>query len=292
MNKQYELVRFEQDDLILDVNVAPDEDTVWLSKEDISILFGRDRSVITKHINNIYKEGELDRESTCAKNAHVRLEGARTITRTMEFYNLDVIISVGYRVKSQNGIIFRRWANSVLKEYLLKGYVLNRDRALITDDNYIELVHRVNNIDGRLIKLESDNRIDNEKIFFNGQWFDARSFIKDIFMTAKEEIILIDSYADIKALDYLKVKADGVKARLFVSSKAKLTQDDIAAFNEQYGNLIIEIDDSFHDRFILLDGAIIYHLGASLNCIGKKVFAITKLEDGTILDTMKNKLGF
>ena len=278
--------------MILDVNVSPSEDTVWLSKEDISILFGRDRSVITKHINNIYKEGELDRESTCAKNAHVRLEGARTITRTMEFYNLDVIISVGYRVKSQNGIIFRRWANSVLKEYLLKGYVLNRDRALITDDNYIELVHRVNNIDGRLIKLESDNRIDNEKIFFNGQWFDARSFIKDIFMTAKEEIILIDSYADIKALDYLKVKADGVKARLFVSSKAKLTQDDIAAFNEQYGNLIIEIDDSFHDRFILLDGAIIYHLGASLNCIGKKVFAITKLEDGTILDTMKNKLGF
>ena len=292
MNKQFELVKFEQDDLILDVNVSPSEDTVWLSKEDISILFGRDRSVITKHINKIYKEGELDRESTCAKNAHVRLEGARTITRTMEFYNLDVIISVGYRVKSQNGIIFRRWANSVLKEYLLKGYVLNQDRALITNDNYIELVHRVNCIDNRLSKLESDDPIDNENIFFNGQWFDARSFIKELFMTAKEEIILIDSYADIKALDYLKVKADGVKARLFVSSKAKLTQDDIAAFNEQYGNLIIEIDDSFHDRFILLDKAIIYHLGASLNCIGKKVFAITKLEDAAILDTMKNKLGF
>ena len=175
MNEKYEVVKFEQDNLILDVNVSPNEDTVWLSKEDMSTLFDRDRSVITKHINNIYKEGELDRESTCAKNAHVHLEGSRTITRIIEFYNLDVIISVGYRVRSRNGVIFRRWANSVLKEYLLKGYALNKDRTLITDDNYIELVHRVNSIDNRVSKLETDNHIDNEKIFFDGEWFDARS---------------------------------------------------------------------------------------------------------------------
>lgn len=291
MNKKYEVVKFEQDNLILDVNVSPNEDTVWLSKEDMSTLFDRDRSVITKHINNIYKEGELDRESTCAKNAHVHLEGSRTITRIIEFYNLDVIISVGYRVRSRNGVIFRRWANSVLKEYLLKGYALNKDRTLITDDNYIELVHRVNSIDNRVSKLETDNHIDNEKIFFDGEWFDARSFIKDIFTRAKEEIILIDPYADIKALDYLKVKTEGVIVQLFISSKAKLTQGDIDAFNEQYGNLEIILDDNFHDRFVIVDRKILYHLGASLNYIGKKVFAITKIEDENLLVSIKERLG-
>ena len=291
MNEKYEVVKFVQDNLILDVNVSPNEDTVWLSKEDMSTLFGRDRSVITKHINNIYKEGELDRESTCAKNAHVHLEGSRTITRIIEFYNLDVIISVGYRVRSRNGVIFRRWANSVLKEYLLKGYALNKDRTLITDDNYIELVHRVNSIDNRVSKLETDNHIDNEKIFFDGEWFDARSFIKDIFTRAKEEIILIDPYADIKALDYLKVKTEGVIVQLFISSKAKLTQGDIDAFNEQYGNLEIILDDNFHDRFVIVDRKILYHLGASLNYVGKKVFAITKIEDENLLVSIKERLG-
>ena len=126
--------------------------------------------------------------------------------KPVPFYSLDVVISVGYRVKSRNSVIFRRWANSVLKEYLLKGYVLNQDRTLITNDNYIELVHRVNNINNRLSKLESDNHTDNEKIFFDGKWFDARSFIKDILAAATEEIILIDPYADIKTLDYLKAK--------------------------------------------------------------------------------------
>lgn len=285
MNEKYEVVKFEQDNLILDVNVSPNEDTVWLSKEDMSILFDRDRSVISRHIKKIFEEKELIEKS----NVHF-LHIAHS-DKPVPFYSLDVVISVGYRVKSRNGVIFRRWANSVLKEYLLKGYVLNQNRALITDDNYIELVHRVNNINNRLSKLESDNHIDNEKIFFDGEWFDARSFIKDIFTRAKEEIILIDPYADIKALDYLKVKTEGVIVQLFISSKAKLTQGDIDAFNEQYGNLKIILDDNFHDRFLIVDRATLYHLGASLNYIGKKVFAITKIEDENLLVSMKERLG-
>lgn len=166
---------------------------------------------------------------------------------------------------------------------MLKGYALNKDRTLITDDNYIELVHRVNSIDNRVSKLETDNHIDNEKIFFDGEWFGERSFIKDIFTRAKEEIILIDPYADIKALDYLKVKTEGVIVQLFISSKAKLTQGDIDAFNEQYGNLEIILDDNFHDRFVIVDRKILYRFGASLNYIGKKVFAITKIEDENLL---------
>lgn len=285
MNEKYEVVKFEQDNLILDVNVSPNEDTVWLSKEDMSILFDRDRSVISRHIKKIFEEKELIEKS----NVHF-LHIAHS-DKPVPFYSLDVVISVGYRVRSRNGVIFRRWANSVLKEYLLKGYALNKERTLITDDNYIELVHRVNNIDNRVSKLESDNHMDNEKIFFDGEWFDARSFIKDIFTRAKEEIILIDPYADIKALDYLKVKTEGVIVQLFISSKAKLTQGDIDAFNEQYGNLEIILDDNFHDRFVIVDRAILYHLGASLNYIGKKVFAITKIEDENLFVSMKERLG-
>ena len=229
--------------------------------------------------------------NTSMQKMHESRNSSNPNYRPPVYYNLDVVISVGYRVKSRNGIIFRRWANSILKEYLLKGYVLNKDRTLITNDNYIELVHRVNNIDNRLSKLESDNHMDNEKIFFDGEWFDARSFIKDIFIRAKEEIILIDPYADIKALDYLKVKTEGVIVQLFISSKAKLTQGDIDAFNEQYGNLEIVLDDNYHDRFVIVDRAILYHLGASLNYIGKKVFAITKIEDENLLVSMKERLG-
>ncbi|MCR5078547.1 MAG: virulence RhuM family protein [Bacilli bacterium] len=289
MNEKYELVKFEQGDLTLDVNVSPNEDTVWLTKDDMALLYDRDRTVISKHIRNIYAEGELDEKSTRAKNAHI--VSKRNRLYESDYYNLDVVISVGYRVKSRNGIIFRRWANSVLKEYLLKGYALNNNRALVTDDNYVELVHRVNSIDNRLLKLESNGSINNERIFFDGQLFDARSFIKDIFAKAKEEIILIDPYADIKALDYLKAKIEGVIVRLFISSKAKLTQGDIDAFNEQYGNLEIILDDGFHDRFIIVDRAILYHLGASLNYIGKKVFAITKIEDENLLVSMKERVG-
>ncbi|MBO6280323.1 MAG: virulence RhuM family protein [Bacilli bacterium] len=290
MNEKYELVKFEQDGLTLDVNVSPSEDTVWLTQDAMALLFGRNQGVISRHINNIFKEGELDKNTSMQK-MHKSRNNNNPNYRPPVYYNLDVVISVGYRVKSRNGVIFRRWANSVLKEYLLKGYVLNQDRTLITNDNYIELVHRVNNIDKRLSKLESDNHIDNEKIFFDGEWFDGRSFIKDIFTRAKEEIILIDPYADIKALDYLKVKTEGVIVKLFISSKAKLTQGDIDAFNEQYGNLEVILDDNFHDRFVIVDRAILYHLGASLNYIGKKVFAITKIEDENLLVSMKERLG-
>lgn len=285
MNEKYEVVKFEQDNLVLDVNISPNEDTVWLSKEDMSILFDRDRSVISRHIKKIFEEKELVEKS----NVHF-LHIAHS-DKPVPFYSLDVVISVGYRVKSRNGVIFRRWANSVLKEYLLKGYALNQDRTLITNDNYIELVHRVNAIDSRLSKVESDNHLDNEKIFFDGEWFDSRSFIKDIFTRAKEEIILIDSYADIKALDYLKVKAKGVIVQLYISSKSKLTKGDIDAFNKQYGNLEIILDDNFHDRFVIVDRTTLYHLGTSLNYIGKKVFAITKIEDENLLVSMKERLG-
>ena len=276
MNK-YEIVKFEQGDLALDVNVSPAEETVWLSLNEICLLFGRDKSVISRHIKNIFKEGELTEKETVAKNATVQHEGGKLVTRNID-YNLDVIISVGYRVKSQNGIVFRRWANSVLKEYLLKGYVINEERTLVTNENYVNLIHKVEGVlekkvdelDNRVTKIEESHVAEREKIFFDGQFFDARVFLKELFIKAEKEIILIDPYADILALDYIKGKSNGVVINLFISSKAKLSKEDVNSFNNQYGGLSVKINDAFHDRFLIIDGHICYSLGASLNYAGKK----------------------
>lgn len=143
MKNKYELVRFEQDGLTLDVNVSPSEDTVWLSLHELCLLFGRDKSVISRHIRNIFKDGELYSNQTVAKNATVQIEGSKPVKRVIDFYNLDVIISVGYRVKSKNGVIFRKWASNVLKEYLLRGYAVDGNRTLVTNENYISLINKI-----------------------------------------------------------------------------------------------------------------------------------------------------
>ena len=218
----------------------------------------------------------------------------------MALYNLDVIISVGYRVKSQTGVLFRKWAISVLGEYLLRGYAVDGNRTLVTDENYISLINRVDSIDTRLSKIEGEHITDCEKVFFDGEYLDARTFIKQLIAEAKACVFIVDPYADAKALDYLSAKGDDVAVSLVASSQAKLTQDDVKAFNLQYGGLVIKIDDSFHDRFIAIDERGLYHLGASLNFAGRKTFAIAKLNDEllagsviarirTICETPKNK---
>ena len=150
-NKNYKTVKFKDDELELDVNVSTMDDTVWLTVEQIARLFERDRSVIIKHIKNILFDKELD-NSTCAFFAQVQIEGSREITRKVEYYNLDMIISVGYRVKSKRGIIFRKWATNVLKEFLLKGYAINENRVVVSNENYIELRNEVVSINDRLLK--------------------------------------------------------------------------------------------------------------------------------------------
>ena len=281
----YQIVKFKENNIEMDVNVSPNEDTVWLSKDDMSILFQRDRSVITRHIANIYKEGEIEKATSCAKNAH-EINGQIHYT---EYYNLDVIISVGYRVKSKNGILFRKWANRILKEYLLKGYVINEKRTLITNENYVNLINKVESIDKRLINLEKTN-IEKEKIFFDGEIFDAKSFISQLIAKANNSIVLIDAYADIKALEFFKCKNTGVSLTIYHSSKAKLSNQDIIDFNAQYGLCTNFVIDEFHDRFLVIDDKDLYHLGASLNYAGKRVFALTKMEDEEILELIKERL--
>lgn len=194
--QKYEIVKFEDDKVELDVNVSPKEDTVWLSLEQISRLYQRDKSVISRHIKKIYIDEELDYNSTVAKNATAQIEGGRKIIREIIFYNLDMIISIGYRVNSKRGILFRQWANKTLKKYLLRGYIINDNRVTVSNENYIELRNEVSNINNRLLKIE-DKVFDKEygfnKLFYNGEFYDAYTLIQSIFEEACNDIIIIDN---------------------------------------------------------------------------------------------------
>ena len=284
----YELIKFENDNVELEVSVSPEEDTVWLSKEQMSLLFDRNRSVISRHIKSIYEEGELNKESSCAKNAH-EVNGQIHYT---DFYNLDVVISVGYRVKSKNGVLFRKWATSVLKEYLLKGYALNEGRTLITKDNYLNLVNRVDSLNKRVDTIESaeKHRFVEDVLLLDNQMFDAIVLITKMIETAQTSIVLIDPYVDAVSLSFFKNKSKDLKLVVVTSSRANIGRREVASFNERYGSLEIKIDDKYHDRYLIIDNELFYHFGCSINYIGKRLSQITLIKDKDIVDTLKKRL--
>ena len=182
--RSYELVKFINNEFILDVKISPLENTIWMSLDDIAVLYLRDKSVISRHIRNIYSNNELEYNSTVSKNAIVQLEGKRKVSREIIYYNLNVIIGVSYRVNSKMGTVFRIWANEVLKEYLLKGYVINENRVVVSNENYIELKNQITNINNRLITLE-DKVLEKvykiDKIFYNKEFYDSYTLIQSIF---------------------------------------------------------------------------------------------------------------
>ena len=284
----YELIKFENDNVELEVSVSPEEDTVWLSKEQMSLLFDRNRSVISRHIKSIYEEGELNKESSCAKNAH-EVNGQIHYT---DLYNLDVVISVGYRVKSKNGILFRKWATSVLKEYLLKGYALNEGRTLITKDNYLNLVNRVDSLNKRVDTIESaeKHRFVEDVLLLDNQMFDAIVLITKMIETAQTSIVLIDPYVDAVSLSFFKNKSKDLKLVVVTSSRANIGRREVASFNERYGSLEIKIDDKYHDRYLIIDNELFYHFGCSINYIGKRLSQITLIKDKDITDALKKRL--
>ena len=291
MNNNYELVKFVEEGFELEVNISPKEETIWLTLEKIAILFNRDKSVISRHIKNIFDEQELNENSTVAKNATVQVEGKRQVKRYIEYYNLDVIIAVGYRVNSKMGTKFRQWANKVLKEYLLKGYVINENRVIVSNENYIELRNEVASINNRLIKVE-DKVLDKEynlsKIFYDGEFYDAYTLIQYIFEKANNEIIIIDNYVDRTILDRLVVKKQNVRVSIYTSNNTRLLNSDINTFNNQYGGLSIKYTNKVHDRYIIIDQSKLYHLGHSIKDLGKKIFSINELDDFMITSLLSN----
>ena len=284
---KYEVVKFINNNLELEVSVSPDQETVWLTKEQMSLLFDRDRTVISRHIKNIFKEGELDENISCAKNAR---QVGDQIHHTV-FYNLDVVVSVGYRVKSTNGVLFRKWAADVLKEYLLKGYVINKERTMVTNENYINLINKVDSLNNRLEKLENENLYFPKSILIEeNKPFEALVIISDLISRAQKSIVLIDPYSDIKTLNVLKNKIDGVSISMFTSDKTKLSQADIEMFNEKYGGLSLSINNNYHDRYLIIDDLIFYHLGSSINYLGNKFAQIDKIEDVDVKELLRKRI--
>lgn len=214
----------------------------------------------------------------------VQNEGRRNVKRKIEFYNLDVIISVGYRVKSKQGTKFRIWASGILKDYLLKGYSIN-NRLNKLEDKYDILHNKVNEIDLQI----NSNLIPNQGIFFEGQVFDAYEFTSKLIRSAKFNIILIDNYINETTLIQLSKKQNNVKVLLLTKSINKEILLDVKKVNEQYGNFEIKSFDYSHDRFLIIDNKELYHIGASLKDLGKKLFAFSKLELH-FLDSILNKI--
>ena len=285
----YEIIKFENDGVELEVNISPEESTVWLSLNEMCLLFGRDKSVVSRHINNIYKEGELDRDQTVAKNATTALDGK---TYDVSYYNLDVIISVGYRVKSRNGVIFRKWATRTLNQYLIKGYVLNEERTLITKDNYLNLVNRVDSLNKRMDTIENaeKHRFVEDVLLLDNQMFDAIVLVARMIETAQTSVVLIDPYVDAISLNFFKNKGKDLNLVVVTSSRANIGRREVSSFIERYGNLEIRIDDKCHDCYLIIDNELFYHLGCSINHIGKRLSQITLIKDKDIIDALKKRI--
>ncbi len=268
-----EIVLYQPNDLSTKIEVRVDAETVWLNRRQIANLFDRDVKTIGKHINNALKE-ELQGISTVAKFETVQTEGKRTVSRQIEFYNLDVVISVGYRVKSQRGIQFRIWANKILKDYLLRGYSLN-NRINRIEENVFKLTDKIENIE---LQINSNLLPYKQGIFFNGQIFDSYKLTADIIRSAKSSIILIDNYVDDSVLMLFTKRKTKVSVTIYTKSISKILKQDLQKYNAQYQPIEIKQLKTAHDRFMIIDGNTVYHFGASLKDLGKKWFAFSKLE--------------
>ena len=265
MENRGEVILYQPDNEIK-LEVRLEGETVWLSIEEMAQLFDRDISVIGKHIRNIFKERELIKDSVWAKFAYTASDGK---TYQVDYYNLDVIISVGYRVKSIRGTQFRIWANSVLKEYLLKGYSVNwrLDRLERQIDSGLqEHEQRLNRIDSKIDFFVRTSLPPIEGIFYDGQIFDA-----------KDSILLIDNYVDESVLLMLSKRTAGVKADIYTQSISGQLRLDLEKHNSQYPQIGIHTCRKCHDRFLIIDSEEIWHIGASLKDLGKKMFAFSRL---------------
>ncbi len=263
------------------LEVRLENETVWLNQARLGELFGVDRTVINRHIHNVYRTHELEEAATCAKIAQVQKEGGRTITRQMPFYNLDMIIAVGYRVNSFAATQFRKWATGVLREYLLRGYAFSQRLNQLED----KMDRRLAKHDQEIVELK--DKVDffvqtslppMQGVFYDGQVFDAKVFAAKHILSAKKSILLIDSWVDVVTLELLAKKAKGVAVEIVASRRGnKISPSDMAMFNRQYGGLSVRTSKNFHDRFLIIDDKVLYLIGASLKDLGWKCFAFTKL---------------
>ena len=255
----------------LELKVSINEDTIWLTQKQIAEVFDVNVPAISKHIKNIYKDNELEEFGTISVLEIVQNEGNREVLRSLEHYNLDIILAVGYRTNSSKAIKFRRWASKVLKSYINDGYVINTHK--ITEQRLSSLENDMSFIKSQI----KNNTLEiKQGIFFNGQIFDAYIFVNDLIKSAKNEIIIIDNYIDETVLTLLS-KNPNINITLYTQNISKQLNLDIQKYNSQFINLTVNQLKNFHDRFLIIDDAV-YHIGASMKDLGNKVFAFSKLE--------------
>ena len=279
MENKGEIVVYQPDE-ITRLEVRLKDETVWLNRQQIALLFGRDVKTIGKHINNALTE-ELSDIPTVANFAIVQQEGARWITRYIEHYNLDMIISIGYRVKSPKGILFRRWANTVLKEYLIKGVALNQRIASLEsrmEDKFAQYDHKLYEHSKKIDFFIQSSLPPKQGIFFDGQIYDAYTFVTERIRKAIRRIVLIDNYIDDTVLTMLSKRADGVEATIYTGKISKQLQLDLDKHNAQYPPITVRTFSKAHDRFLIIDDAV-YLVGASIKDLGKKWFGFTLMEN-------------
>lgn len=259
----------------LDVRVQ--QETVWLTQQQIAQLFGVKQPAISKHLKNIFDSGELDGNSVHSILEYTAADGKSYQTK---FYNLDAILSVGYRVNSRNATLFRQWANKVLKEYLLRGYSVNQRLMLMED----RIDRRLSEHDHQLLQLTE--KVDffvrsslqpTEGIFFDGQIFDAYAFVADLIRKAKKRIVIIDSYIDDSVLVQLSKRNPGVTVDIYDGKISQQLRQDVARHNAQYPGVTLHAYNKAHDRFLIIDEEV-YHIGHSLKDLGKKLFAFSKMD--------------
>jgi len=263
----------------LELNVSVTKDTLWLTQKQLGELFNVESHNITYHIQNIYKQKELEKNPTTQKIRVVQKEGKRKVERDVDHYNLDMIISIGYRVNSITATKFRQWATSVLKSYINDGYVINSEK--ITHERFKELENDVvllkSKVESISNLLEDNSLKPNKGIFFDGQTYDAYAFINDLLKSAKGEAVLIDNYID-DTVFTLFSKYQNLQIKIYTGSISKQLRLDYQKYKTQYKNIELKEFKNVHDRFLIIDETEMYHIGASLKDLGKKWFAFSKFE--------------
>ena len=277
--KENEIIIYQPDEnLALDVRV--EDESVWLTQSQIVELFDSSKANISEHLKHIFESGELAKETTVRKFRTVRREGNRSVTRNIDFFNLDVIISVGYRVNTVRGIQFRQWANKVLKEYLLRGYAVNQRLMQLEDRidrHFSEYDRHLSELDEKVDFFVRSSIQPKEGIFFDGQIFDAYAFVAGLIRNANKRIVVIDSYVDDSVLVQLSKRKPGVKVDIYDGKISQQLRQDVARHNAQYPGVTLHYYKKAHDRFLIIDEEV-YHIGHSLKDLGKKLFAFSKMD--------------
>lgn len=262
----------------LELKVSVNEETIWLTQKQLAELFKVSKQNVSLHINNIFNEEELDKKSTVKFFLIVQKEGNREVERNIEHYNLDMIISIGYRVNSLTATKFRQWATSILKNYIQNGYVINSEK--ITNERFVNLENDVNILKSQMNEVKSlvkNNKLETSQgIFYDGEVYDSYTFILDLIKKAKNEIILIDNYIDDTVLTLFS-KISDTKIIIYTNTISKQLKLDFEKYLKQYDNITLKTFKNSHDRFLILDKKDIYHIGASLKDLGKKWFAFSKM---------------